>query len=279
MKESYLLRVGELEVAGLPGDDRTLMLGNEPGSKLCLETAGLLGVQVTLLLRNINQGGDGLVMTLLGAFLSDAASTANLNGKLLAASITFEMFALVLCHCDNSFLVVLTNKLAGLLLNITSGAGRFIHSSALLGSLSVADLVQWPVAFLNSLVGGLLSEDDLAPLLKVLLANLLLGRLKGGDIGVVALLIVLVRALEDGILLHREDSLLLLNATKAGLGVILAPSEVNSTSHLKNTLLVRQPCNKFHNDLQGERAPCPPACLVWQSCCHQRQRQGCGSRK
>ena len=97
------------------------MLGNKPGCKLCLETAGLLGVQVTLLLRNINQGGDGLVMTLLGAFLSDAASTANLNGKLLTASITFEMFALILCHCYNIFLV-LTNKLAGLLLNITSGA-------------------------------------------------------------------------------------------------------------------------------------------------------------
>jgi hypothetical protein len=96
------LRVGELEVADFPGDGGALSDGVEFGDKLGLEAAGLLGVQVTGFLRDVNKGSDDLIVALLRSLLSDTASTADLDGKLLALGVS--------------------NKLTRLLLNILGGA-------------------------------------------------------------------------------------------------------------------------------------------------------------
>ena len=111
----HLLGLGELEGAGLLGHDGALVLGLELGHQLGDEPAGLLGVEVTHLLGHIDQGGDHLVVTLLLSLLVSAASSANLNGELLAGSIS--------------------DKLARLFLHILGGAGGLIHSPALLWSL------------------------------------------------------------------------------------------------------------------------------------------------
>ena len=49
-----------------------------------------------------------------------------------------------------------------------------------------------------------------------------------GDVGVVALLDVLVGALQDGLLLQAGHCLLLLHAAQPGVGVLLAAAEVNA---------------------------------------------------
>ena len=87
------------------------------------------------------------------------------------------------------------------------------------------------VALLHRLIEGLLLEGDLTALLKVLLADLLLGRLELGHIGEVALLGVLVGALQDGILLEGGHLLLLVDTAEASVGVILAGAEVNAAGH------------------------------------------------
>ena len=61
--------------------------------------------------------------------------------------------------------------------------------------MAIAGLDQRPVAFLDILLDGLLLKSDLAGLLKVLLADLLLTGLELGDVGVVTLLDILVGAL------------------------------------------------------------------------------------
>ncbi len=61
---------------------------------------------------------------------------------------------------------------------------HFLTCPAFLGSLSVTSLDKRPVALLNGLVLRLLLEGDLASLLKVLLADLLLG---GRELGYVCL--------------------------------------------------------------------------------------------
>ena len=96
------LRVGELEVANFPWDGGALSNGVKLGDKFGLEAAGLLGVKITSLLGNINEGGDDLIMALLFSFLSDATSTADLNRELLTLGVS--------------------NKLARLLLNVLGGA-------------------------------------------------------------------------------------------------------------------------------------------------------------
>ena len=50
-----------------------------------------------------------------------------------------------------------------------------------------------------------------------------------GDVGVVALLHVLVGALQDGLLLQAGHGLLLLHAAEPGVGVLLAAAEVNAS--------------------------------------------------
>ena len=98
-----MLRVGKLEVTDLLGNDCALMLRlqgrNQPG----LETASLLWVEIADLLRNIEKRGNFLVMALLRALGGDTSSTTDLNWELLTAGVS--------------------NKLAGLLLNILGGTG------------------------------------------------------------------------------------------------------------------------------------------------------------
>ena len=184
------------------------MGGLEGRHQLGLEPARLLGVQVTDLLWHINERGDGLVVALLGSLVGDTASSADLNRELLALGVS--------------------NKLARLLLNILGGTAGLIDGPALLGSLAVAHLLKGPVALLDLLLLGLLLKGDLAGLLKVLLTDLLLGGVELCHVGVVALLDVLVGALEDGVFLEGGDSLLSLDTAETGVGVILAGTEVNT---------------------------------------------------
>ncbi len=205
-----LLGSGELQVADLLGDDGALMLRLQAGDQLGLQTAGLLGVQVAHLLRDINEGSDGLVMALLGALLGGAAGTTDLDGKLLTASIA--------------------NKLARLLLNITSGTRGLIHGLTDIRALAIAHLNKGPVALLHILFDSLLLESDLTALLKILLTHFLLSRVELCDIGVVALLNILVGTLKDGILLQGGYSFFLLHTAEASVGVSLAAAEVDAST-------------------------------------------------
>merc|ERR1719226_32489 len=90
-----LLGVAELEVAGLLGDDGALVLGLQLGDELGLEPAGLLGVEVTHLLGDIQERGDNLVVALLRSGLADTASAADLNGELLALGVTNKLAGLL----------------------------------------------------------------------------------------------------------------------------------------------------------------------------------------
>ncbi len=87
------------------------------------------------------------------------------------------------------------------------------------------------VALLHGLIEGLLLEGDLAALLKILLADLLLRGLELGHVGEVALLRVLVRALQDGILLERGHLFLLVDAAEPRGGIVDASAEVNAAGH------------------------------------------------
>ncbi len=187
------------------------MLGLQAGDQLSLEAASLLWVQVAHLLGDINQRGDALVVALLGTLISCAASTTDLNGQLLTAGVT--------------------NKLARLLLNVTGGTRGLIHGSALLRALTIADLGKRPVALLHTLFNSFLLERNLAGLLKVFFTDFLLGRRKLCDIGVVALLHVLVGTLQNGVLLKGSDSLNLLHTAESGVRVGLAATEVDASIH------------------------------------------------
>ncbi len=204
-----LLGLGELQVADLLGHNGALVLGLQAGDQLGLEAAGLLGVQVAHLLGDVDKRSDGLVVALLRALLSGTASTADLDGELLARGVT--------------------NKLAGLLLNVPGGTRGLVHGPALLRALTVAHLNLGPVALPHILLNSLLLEGDLTALLEVLLAHFLLSGVELRDIGVVALLNILVGALKDGILLQGGDSLVPLDAAETGLGVGLAAREVNAS--------------------------------------------------
>jgi hypothetical protein len=97
------------------------------------------------------------------------------------------------------------------------------------------------VALLHGLIEGLLLEGDLAALLKVLLADLLLGRLELGHVGEVALLGVLVRALQDGILLERGHLFLLVDAAEPRGGIVDTGAEVNAAGNGVSAV-APQPC-------------------------------------
>ncbi|TRY68925.1 hypothetical protein TCAL_15161, partial [Tigriopus californicus] len=105
-----------------------------------------------------------------------------------------------------------------------------VDGTALLGSLTIADLLQRTVTFLHLLLNGLLLEGDLAGLFKVLFTNLLLGGFELCYIGVVTFFHIFVRAFKNGILLQSLDSLFVLHATKSGLGVRLAIAKIHSTT-------------------------------------------------
>merc|ERR1719150_1443444 len=113
-----LLGLRELESAGLLRDNGALVLRLQSGNKLGDISAGLLWVQVTDFLRNINKRSEHFVMTLFISICEDTSSSTDLNRKFLTGSVS--------------------DKLARLLLNIFGGAGRLIHSATLLWSLSIA---------------------------------------------------------------------------------------------------------------------------------------------
>ena len=205
-----LLGLAELQVAHLLRDCCAFMLRLQAGDQLGLETAGLLGVQVTDLLGDIKERGDGLVVALLWTLISGAASTTDLNRELLTLGVA--------------------NKLARLLLNVPGGTGGLIDGPALLGALAVAVLDEGSVAFLHSLLVSLLLKGDLTGLLEVLLTHLFLGRAELGHICIMALLHILVGTLQDGILLQGGHGLNLLNTAEARRRVGLAAREVNRTS-------------------------------------------------
>ena len=97
-------------------------------------------------------------------------------------------------------------------------------------ALPVANLPLWSEAFSHGLRRSLCPERDLAALLKVLLALLLLLRVEHGDVGVVALLNTLVGALQDRILgqgLHR----LLFDNTQSTVRLPGCLAEVDSSRH------------------------------------------------
>ena len=130
-----------------------------------------------------------LVVTLLWTLLAHTALAADLHRLLLALGVAHEA--------------------AVPLVNVPGGAGGLVHSPALSRPLAIADLLHGSVALPDRLLHGLLLEGYLAALLEILLAGLLLGRLEEGDVGVVALLHVLVFTLQDRILRHRLHLLLL----------------------------------------------------------------------
>ena len=147
-------------------------------------------------------------MALLRTLLGDTASTADLHRQLLAPGVS--------------------HKLAGLLLNVAGGAGGLVDGPALLRTLAVADLLERTVALLHGLLHSLLLEGDLTALLKVLLTNLFLSRRELSDIGVVALLHILVRALKNGILLQRCHGLDPLHTAEPSFRIVLTSAEVNT---------------------------------------------------
>ena len=228
----HLSGLAELQVTSLLRDDGALVHGGQLGRQLSLKSAGLLWVEVTHLLGDIDQGRDDLVMALLGSLLEGTASSADLNGKLLTGGVSHE--------------------LAGLLLHVLGAAGGLVHSPALLGTLAVTDLLHWLVALLHSLVVSLLLECaemkhvtncslhthvlhlHAALLLEVLLADFLLAGSELSDVGVVALLHVLVSTLQDGLLLQAGHGLLLLDAAEPSLRVLLAAAEVNAALNVGN---------------------------------------------
>ena len=91
-------------------------------------------------------------------------------------------------------------------------AGGLVDGLALVRALPVANLLYRPVALPHHLLHRLLPECDLALLLKVLLTGLLLRRLEVGNIGVVALLNVLVCAFQDRVFGKSLDTFFLHNA-------------------------------------------------------------------
>jgi len=210
LERNFLLpRCGELEKTGLFGNNSALVLGGELRHQLGHKFANLLWVEVTMLLRHVNKRGEHLIVALLNSFLENTPSSTDLNRKLLTAGVS--------------------NKLAGLLLHILGCARRLVDSLANLGTLTVADLLDWGVALPHCLVEGLLLEGDGTGLLKGLVAHLLLGGGELGDIGVVALLSVLVGALQDWVLLDGRHCLLLVNTAQPSFGILLTAAEVDST--------------------------------------------------
>merc|ERR1719264_2013927 len=174
--------------------------------------ANLLWVEVAMLLGHVDERSKDLVVALFWTFFKGAASSTDLHREFLATGVS--------------------NKLAGLFFDVLGRAGGFVDSLANLLSLTIAHLFRWPVALPHCLVEGLLLEGDGTGFLKGLLAHLLLGRGKLGDISVVALLSVLVGALQDWLLLQGRHSLLLLDAAQPSLWILLAAAEVDPSLDL-----------------------------------------------
>jgi hypothetical protein len=90
------LRLGELETADLLGDGGALSNRVKLGNQFGLEFAGLLRVQVTGLLRDIDKRCDDLIVALLSSLLSNTSSSTDLNGQLLAVGVSDKLARLLL---------------------------------------------------------------------------------------------------------------------------------------------------------------------------------------
>ena len=73
------------------GDDGALVFGRELGCQLGDEFTDLLWVEITVFLRNIHQGHESLIVTLLWSFLESTACTTDLYRKFLTASISYKL--------------------------------------------------------------------------------------------------------------------------------------------------------------------------------------------
>jgi len=208
---------GELEDTGLSWNNCALVFWSQPRHKLVNEFANFLWVEVTNFLRNINERGEHLIMTLFWTLLKNTTGSTDLNRELLTAGVS--------------------NKLAGLLLHILGCAGGFKHSLANLWTLTIAHLLHWPITFPHCLIESLLFECDGAFLLKVFITHFFGHGAKLSNIGVVALLRVLVCALQDRLLLQAGHRLLLVDAAQPGLWFGLTASEVNTSRGLSPTPL------------------------------------------
>ena len=211
-----MLRLGELEQACLLGDDRAFGLWFQLWDKLRDKSASLLRVQVASFFRHVDEGRDHLVVALLGALLSCTSGSADFNWKLFAARVPDE--------------------LARLLLNVPGRAGGLVDGFALLGPAAVANLLYGLVALLYGLVEGLLLERHLTRFFKVLLADFFLCGIELRDVRVVALLDVLVGALQDGVLLERRDLLVFGDAADAGVWIVLTSGEIDPALDLSGLL-------------------------------------------
>ena len=205
---SLLLGLAKLYDAGLLRNCGALMLRSQLWHKLGGESAGFLGVEITSFLGNINYRGCHFVVTLLRSLLKGTASSTDLHRKLLTGGVSHE--------------------LTRLLLHVLGATGRLVDSPALLRTLAITNLLYRFVTFLNCFINSLLFEGDGALLLKVLLADLLLGGFKLSDVGVVALLSVLVSALQYRLLLQGGDCLLLVHTAQPSLRVLHTAAEVDS---------------------------------------------------
>ena len=77
----------ELKITDFLGNSGTLMLGLQAWDQPCLESARLLGVQVTKLFRHINEGVHFLIVAFLRAFFSSTSSTTDLHWELFTFGV------------------------------------------------------------------------------------------------------------------------------------------------------------------------------------------------
>lgn len=201
------LRLSELQLASLFGNGGAFGLRLQLGNQLGDELAGLLWVEVASFFGDIDKGSDHFIVALLGTLSGSASGSADLDGQLFAVRVA--------------------DKFARLLLNVLCRASTLVDGLALLRAVAVANLFDRFVAFLHRLVEGLLLEGDLARFLKVLFAHFFLGGVELREVGVVALLDVLVGALQDRILLERGDLLVFFDAAEAGVRIVLTAGEVD----------------------------------------------------
>ena len=137
-------------------------------------------------------------------------------------------------------LTEIQNKLkliTGLLLDVSGGTRALINSTAFLGSLTIANLFQRLITFLDGLIDSLLLEGDLTGLFKVLLANLFLSGSELCHISVVAFLDIFVGTFQNGVFLDGFDGFFLLHAAQTGLGVVNTATEIDSALDLGGGVL------------------------------------------
>ena len=207
----------ELENASLFGDNCALVFRGKFGHQLSYKLANLLWVQVTMLLGHVDKRGEDLIVALLDSFLKDTTSSTDLDRELLTAGVS--------------------NKLARLLLHILGCAGGLVDRPALLWTLTIAYFLHWSVTLSHCLIESLLFKRYGAFLLKDFIAHFLRHRAEFCDICIVALLCVLVCALQDRLLLQARHHLLLLHTAQPSLWFGLTASKVNSPWGLSPTPL------------------------------------------